>query len=837
MPKSLFVDPAELMKQSIITFDDIPVNMYQRTVAEERKFYSDEELVRIYADMATLREFEKMLLSIKTQGAYSGIEATYPGPAHLSLGQESAAVGQAFLLTRDDIIFGSHRSHGEILAKSLSCVHSMPEPELVGVMEGAFGGRILRAIEKAGCKPADARELATHFVLYGALAEVFARTTGFNMGVGGSMHAFFLPFGVYPNNAIVGASAAIAAGAALFKRCNGKPGLAICNIGDGSLGCGPVWEAMNFSAMDQYRTLWDDGRKGGLPIVFNIFNNGYGMGGQTRGETMAFDMLARIGAGVAPSQMHAERVWGHNPLAVIDAYKRKKLALDRSGGPILLDVVTYRLAGHSTSDQDAYRTKEEVAAWQAADPCAVFRSQLVEAGVAPDAAFDSLWAKTEERMARICRWAADTAISPYADFLKDYRAIERFMFTDGAGGGAAAASPPAPAGKAKPPRPATLIPKEECSRVRQIAAKSRFAFGKDGAPVGKQKTYDMRDAIFEPLIDKFYEDPTLIAYGEDVRDWGGAFGVYSGLAEALPYPRLFNAPISEAAIVGSGVGYGMCGGRAVVELMYCDFIGRAGDEVFNQLSKWQAMSAGALKMPVVLRVPVGAKYGAQHSQEWTSLCAHIPGLKVCFPATPYEAKGLMQSALDGADPVVFFESQRLYEMGEMFHEGGVPAGPYGIRIGDVDVVRRGGDVTILAVGASLYKAAEAADTLAKSYGLSAELISLHSLVPLDYSKICASVAKTGRVALVSDACARGSFLNDVARNVTELCFDDLDAPPVVVGAQNWIAPPFEFDEFYFPQASWILDAIDEKLLALEGHVPTVNSYVPAEQMRRARAGV
>jgi 2-oxoisovalerate dehydrogenase E1 component len=309
------------------------------------------------------------------------------------------------------------------------------------------------------------------------------------------------------------------------------------------------------------------------------------------------------------------------------------------------------------------------------------------------------------------------------------------------------------------------------------------------------------------------------------------------MAEALPYSRLFNAPISEAAIVGTGVGYGLCGGRAVVELMYCDFIGRAGDEIFNQLSKWQAMSAGVLKMPVVLRVSIGAKYGAQHSQDWTALCAHIPGLKICFPPPPYAAKGLMGAALAGSDPVVFFESQRIYDMGEMFREGGVPKEYYEIEIGDVNIVRRGSDVTVLTVGATLYKAAEAADILQNKYGVSAEIINLHSLVPLDYTKIAESVKKTGRVVLASDACARGSFLNDVARNITELCFDELDAPPVLVGARNWITPPFEFDGQFFPQASWILDAIDEKLVPLPGHVPSANHFLPAEQMRRAKSGV
>ena len=822
MPKSLFIDPAELRKPGRIQFSDIPVNSYQKTVAQAKKDegYENADLIRIYRDITILREFEHMLNEIKTQGEYSGIKTTYPGPAHLSLGQEAAAVGQAYLLNQEDVIFGSHRSHSEILAKSLSCIEKLDDRELMGVMESFLGGRILRTLEKL-YKPSSVKDLAVHFVIYGTLAEIFARENGFHMGMGGSMHAFFLPFGVYPNNAIVGGSGPISAGGALYKKCNNKPGLVVCNIGDGSLGCGPVWESLNFSAMGQYDALWE--KKGGLPIIFNIFNNGYGMGGQTRGETMAYDFLARIGAGITPDQMHAERVWGHNPLAVIDAYRRKKALVAAGEGPVLLDVLTYRLSGHSTSDQNAYRSKEELEAWQQADPCIVFRRELVEAGVAADSGFEDIWAETRERMAKICGWASDTEISPYANFHSDKGIIERIMFSNER------------VAKFDDREPEVLIPKEECSRVKQIAGKERSAF-KDGKPVSKMKAYNIRDAVFEPLLDKFYEDPTLITYGEDVRDWGGAFAVYRGLAEVLPYSRLFNAPISEAAIVGSAVGYGLSGGRVVVELMYCDFIGRAGDEILNQLSKWQAMSAGILKMPVVLRVSVGSKYGAQHSQDWTSICAHIPGLKVCFPATPYEAKGLMQAALNGTDPVVFFESQRLYDMGEHFHDGGVPAEPYEIAFGDVNVVRRGGDITILTVGATLYKAVEAADILKEKYGLEAEIINLCSIVPLDYTKIIESVEKTGRVVLASDACTRGSFLNDVARNITELCFDSLDAPPVVTGAQNWITPPYEFDEIFFPQASWILDAIHENILPLPGHASTMN-YTPVEQLRRAKQGI
>jgi len=197
----------------------------------------------------------------------------------------------------------------------------------------------------------------------------------------------------------------------------------------------------------------------------------------------------------------------------------------------------------------------------------------------------------------------------------------------------------------------------------------------------------------------------------------------------------------------------------------------------------------------------------------------------------------MTTALNGSDPVVFFESQRLYDMGEMFNREGVPESTYEIAFGDVNIVRPSSDVTILTIGAVLYKAVEAADILHDKYGVNAEVINLHSLVPLDYTKLITSVEKTGRVVITGDACTRGSFMNDIARNLTEFCFDHLDGPPVVIGAQNWITPPYEFDKVFFPQASWILDAIHEKILPLSGHKTTVNNFTVAEQLRRAKLGV
>ena len=821
MPKSLFVDPAETRAPGKITFDEIPVNVYNKTVAEERSRYSDDDLVRIYRDITVLREFESMLNQIKTQGVYNGIETTYPGPAHLSIGQEAAAVGQAYLLDQNDFSFGSHRSHSEILAKALSCIHKLSEQELMTIMEGFLGGSALRATEKLGPVD-DVKELAIRFILYGTLSEIFARDTGFHKGMGGSMHAFFLPFGIYPNNAIVGGSAAIATGAALFKKVNGKQGIVVCNSGDGSMARGPVWEAMNFAAMDQFHTLWES-HNGGMPILYNVFNNSYGMGDQTRGETMGYDMLARIGSGISPTQFHAERIDGFNPLAVIDAMERKLKILRAGEGPVLLDTLTYRFSGHSTSDQNAYRTKEEIDAWREVDPIITYRKGLVDAGVVADSKMEEILAETAERMTMICKAASDPVISPYVDFKADPGVVERLMFSN------------EKVDKLDDREPEVNMPLAEVPAYKKLKEKERCPVV-NGKPVSKMKLFNLRDALSEVIYDRFYEDPTLIAYGEDCRDWGGAFAVYRGMMDAFPHCRLFNSPIAEASIVGTAVGYAVSGGRALVELMYADFIGCAGDEIFNQMSKWQAMSAGILKMPLVLRVSVGSKYGAQHSQDWTALCAHIPGLKVCFPATPWEAKGLMETALKGTDPVVFFESQRIYDIGEQFHEGGVPAERYEIEIGDVNKVRDGKDVTILTVGAVLYRAVDAAKQLSEKYGMEAEIINLHSLVPLDYTKIVESVRKTGRVVLVSDACARGSFLNDVAKNITELCFDDLDAPPVVVGARNWITPPFEFDEFFFPQAGWILDAIHEKLIPLPGHV-VENGCTEAEAYRRAKQGV
>jgi 2-oxoisovalerate dehydrogenase E1 component len=804
MPKNQNIIPEEIRKPQFIEFGRIPVNQYNKSIDEEKNNFTTDDFVRIYHDMVIIREFETMLNLIKTTNEYKGIKYNHPGPAHLSIGQEASAVGMAYNLNIDDYIFGSHRSHGEILAKGLSAIHKLDEESLYKIMSTYFGGNALKVVEKGFT--GSVKELARHFLLYGALAEIFARENGFNKGLGGSMHAFFTPFGIYPNNAIVGGSGDISVGAALYKKINRKPGIVVCNIGDASMGCGPVWEGIVFSTMDQYTKLWEEEYRGGLPIIFNFMNNLYGMGGQTMGETMGYGILARIGAGVNPEMMHAERVDGYNPLAVIDAFMRKKEVLRNNKGPVLLDTLTYRISGHSPSDASSYRSKEEIDAWQKEDSIIEYGNKLSSAQIVKPELLDKIRSEAEDLLTHILELTINDEISPRLDLVKDPDVIGRMMFSNDS------------LDKMEDGVPEVVLPLEENPRIRSLKNKERFYKDKEGSLVSKARVFQLRDGIFEAVVDRFYKDPTLAAWGEENRDWGGAFAVYRGLTESLPYHRLFNSPISEGAIVGTAIGYGMCGGRVVAEIMYCDFLGRAGDEVFNQLPKWQAMSGNLIKMPVVIRVSVGSKYGAQHSQDWSSLVAHIPGLKVVFPATPFDAKGLMNSALQGTDPVIFFESQRIYDIGEMFHKPGVPEEYYEIPIGEPDIKIPGNDLTILTIGATLYPAVKAAETLLNDHGLRAEIIDARSLVPFNYEPVIESVRKTGRIVLASDASTRGSFLKEMAQTISEIAFDDLDAPPVVVGARNWIIPAHEMENFFFPQPEWIIDAVHEKIIPLKGHI-------------------
>ncbi len=817
MPKSLVMNPEMLQNPGKIEFRPVSVFSCQDSVKDVKDSYSKADWKNMYRDMFYIRAFEEMISKIKRTEKYEDLEYYYPGPVHLCPGEEAVCVGAAYYQTENDYCFGSHRSHGENIAKGLRVVATMDEAKLQTIMENYREGIIYNFVKTPGLT---IKENAVRFVLFGLLCEIFGKKTGFNSGLCGSMHSFFKPFGMYPCNAIVGGSSTIAVGAAMYKMINHEPGVTICNLGDGATATGSVYEAVTLATMDQYKTLWGE-HGGNLPVIFNVTNNFYAQGDQTAGETMSVNRTATIPVGLSDTQLYSERVNGMNLVAVLDAYRRC-IPLARQNGPVWLDCVTYRYFGHNLADANTYRTKEEIESWKSIDPIKMLKKQLVEAAVCDLAELDTIEKKVYDDIYYITGKAIK---APDLDLSKkDRDGISKYVFSN---------QRYVADDKEKS---VMLKPFEDGLRVKSFEKRMRYAIDSSGKTLSKAKVYQIRDAIAEPIIKKMYEDPKMIIFGEDVRDFGGSYGVYKDFLEIMPYHRLFNMPISECAIIGAAVGYAMCGGHVIAEIMYDDFSARAADELFNQLAKWQAMSAGEIKLPVIVRMSIGSNYGAQHTQDWTALYAHIPGLKVVYPVTPYDAKGLMEAALNGTDPVIFLESQVLYDTGELFHTEGVPEKPYEIEIGDPDVKRVGNDVTIISIGAALYRCLEAADILKSKYNVSAEVINARSIVPLNYEKIVESVKKTGRVVVVGDGCERNSIMRHIASKITEFAFNYLDGPPCVLGAKNWLAPTYELTNNYFPQAAWIVDIIHEKLIPLENYIPE-NDFTIATQMEESKLGI
>jgi 2-oxoisovalerate dehydrogenase E1 component len=808
MVKALAVDPTEVRKRKTIELGQIPVNAFSKSFNESLTDLGNEKIIFSFKTMLIIREFELMLEEIKKQGKYQEVAFKYAGPAHLSIGQEASAVGQALALDSADIILGSHRSHGETLAKGLFAIEKLSEQELKTKVNSIETKHI---VEKFKSTKTSIKDQAIDIFLFGLVSEIFGKQTGFNKGLGGSMHAFFTPFGIYPNNAIVGGSAPIATGIALYNRVQRKDNIVIANIGDASSACGPVWESMNFAAMGQFKNDKDKKIKGGLPIIYFFVNNFYGMGGQPIGETMGYENLARVGAGINPDKLHAEVIDGNNIFAVHDAINRAKEIIASGKGPVLLDCQTYRFSGHSPSDASSYRTKEEIDAWKDVDPIHILENNILENNLMNTSEIEKMQKDIKALTFNAFKNAIDDEIAPRLPLHTNPEIVGELTFNN----------------TTKEIdfnfEAETLTDPSQIQRIQSLSNKSRLGKVQDELLSGT-KAITFRDAIFEPILEHAIHDDSLVIYGEENRDWGGAFGVYRGLTELLPNHRLFNSPIAEAAIVGTAVGYAMAGGRALVELMYADFIGRAGDEIFNQLAKWQAMSGGILKLPVTLRISVGSKYGAQHSQDWSSLLIHISGLKVIYPATAYDAKGLMASALESNDPVVFVENQRLYDNVETINSLGIPKDYYKIEIGKPALVLEGKDITIFSVGACLNRALAAAEILKSKWNISAEIIDARSLVPFDPDLLIKSVAKTKKLVCISDACERGNWLHGVINLIYEKNSNDLKTKISSVMAPNWITPAAEQEWNYFPSVENILDAVMDQGIKLVGreHSSTVD---------------
>ena len=319
---------------------------------------------------------------------------------------------------------------------------------------------------------------------------------------------------------------------------------------------------------------------------------------------------------------------------------------------------------------------------------------------------------------------------------------------------------------------------------------------------------DYRDAIKEACIEEMDRDPKVFLIGEDIGVYGGAFRAYSGLLDKYGPERVINTPISEQAILGGAVGAALTGYRPVAEIMFVDFCTLAMDQIVNQAAKIKYMTGDALSVPMVLRTQGGAGRGiaAQHSQSLEAWFYHVPGLKVVMPATPYDVKGLLKTAIRDNDPVVFIEHKMIY-----LNKGPVPEEEYTIPFGVADIKREGKDVTIFAYSNMLFKALEAADDLAKD-GISCEVFDPRTLVPLDIDALIKSIKKTNKLVVVSEAAERGSIASDIIAIVNDRAFDYLDAPAKRVCGLNAAIPyNSKLEQACIPHKESIVKAVKEIL--------------------------
>jgi pyruvate/2-oxoglutarate/acetoin dehydrogenase E1 component len=322
-------------------------------------------------------------------------------------------------------------------------------------------------------------------------------------------------------------------------------------------------------------------------------------------------------------------------------------------------------------------------------------------------------------------------------------------------------------------------------------------------------------AINEALDQEMSRDETVVVFGEDVVGgtgspgeddaWGGVLGVTKGLKAKHPN-QILDTPISESAFIGAAAGAACAGLRPVAELMFVDFFGVCFDQIYNQAAKFRYMFGGKARTPMVIRTMWGAgiRAASQHSQSLYPIFTHVPGLKVVIPSNPYDAKGLLIASIRDDDPVIFFENKVLYTV-----EGEVPEESYVVPFGEANVVREGGDVTLVAIGRMVSLSEQAAGTLAGE-GIEVEIIDPRTTSPLDTDTIFESIEKTGRLVVVDEANPRCSLAADIVAQVTQECFSELKAAPRMVTAPH-TPPPFSpvLEDRYVPSAEGIADTVRE----------------------------
>jgi 2-oxoisovalerate dehydrogenase E1 component len=558
------------------------------------------------------------------------------------------------------------------------------------------------------------------------IAELYGRATGCSYGRGGSMHLFAPEVGMMGTSGIVGPCILHAVGAAYSFKLRRQEHVAVAFFGDGAVNNGAFHEGLNMAS------IWN------LPVLFVCENNQYA-------TEVAFQDAAgnpHVANRGAAYGLPGVEVDGNDVLAVYNVAKEAIQRARNGGGATLIECLTYRVRPHAEGMADfTYRTREEVDDWKLRCPIQRLKPLLVgsaEEGSCADVAEVEL---IEEEVSGIVRTAHEDAKSaPYPD---PQAALEHVVSGNGR---------------------ATLNgcdhwPSERTEKLSMgIPATVRDA--------------SFSDATLEALRYAMDHDPTIFVMGEGIGERGGNFNTTANLFARFGPERLRDTPICERGFVGLSAGAAITGTRPVIDFMFADFLLDAMGEILNQISKVQYMSHGRLKMPVVLRGCIGIGHSAatHHSGSYYPLFAHFPGLRVVVPSRPYDAKGLFAHALACDDPVVFLEHRELLSM-----RGNVPEENYEIPFGSAAVLREGTDVTVVALAQMVYRALQAAGVLAEQ-GVSVEVIDPRTVAPLDVATILKSVSKTGRLLIVDETYAPFGLGAEIATQIVELGFDELDAP-------------------------------------------------------------
>ena len=553
------------------------------------------------------------------------------------------------------------------------------------------------------------------------MAELFGRQTGLSRGRGGSMHLFSPEIGMMGTSGIVGPCILQACGGGYSFKIKGTDNVAAAFFGDGASNNGAFHEGLNMAS------IWK------LPALFVCENNQFATEVPLAYAAGNPNVATRAAAYGIPGV----EVDGNDVRAIFEV-TAEAVERARSGqGPTLIECKTYRTRAHAEGMGDfGYRTKEDVENWKTKCPIQRLRKSMIDEGTASVTELDAIDAEVQKLVAESRDFAEK---SPWPE---PTTAAEHIY----SGG-----TPTALSGRdsTEPARPRKAV---------------------DVAPSTRELTYTQ--ATTEALTEEMAANPHIFVMGEGIGKRGGNFRTTAGLYDIHGPVRLCDTPICERGFVGLACGAAMTGTRPVIDFMFADFVLDSVGEIINQIAKMQYMSSGRLKMPVLLRGCVGIGHSAatHHSGNYYAMYAQVPGLRVVVPSTPYDAKGLFKRALRCQDPVLFLEPRELMNI-----KGPVPTEDYEIEFGQASVVREGKDVTVVAIGRMAHVTAGLLDQLAKEQ-ISVELIDPRTVLPLDTKTILKSVAKTGRLLIVDEAYAPCSIGAEIAAQIADAGFDDLDAP-------------------------------------------------------------